>query len=149
MPRNFLIGVFKIESAFLRRSTFQQFTVRKNHIRRPVGERFNAKYTISTPVKHPPTQMIWGAISANGTAGSYFLKPGTTVNGAKYAELLRDKLPTHTAIHQSLIFMHDGAPCHRSKIVKQFCTENHVKILDWPGNSSDLNPIENLWTKMK
>ena len=93
--------------------------------------------------------MILVVMSANGTAGIYFLKPGTTMNGAKYAELLRGKLPTHMAIHQSLIFMHDGAPCHRSKIVKQFFTENHIKILDWPGNSTDLNPIKNLWTKMK
>ena len=52
-------------------------------------------------------------------------------------------------IHQSLIFMHDGAPCHRSKLVKQFFTKNHIKILDWPGNSPDFNLIENLWTKMK
>ena len=57
-------------------------------------------------------------MSANGTAGIYFLKPGTTMNGAQYAELLKDKLPTHMAILQSLIFMHDGAPCHQSKIVK-------------------------------
>ena len=35
-------------------STFQQFTVRKNHVRRPLGERFNTKYTIST-VKHSTT----------------------------------------------------------------------------------------------
>ena len=64
--------------------------------------------------------MICGAMSANGTAGIYFLKPGTTMDGAKYAELLRDKLPTHMTVHQSLIFMHGGAPCHRSKIVKLF-----------------------------
>ena len=57
------------------------------------------------------------------------------MDGAKYAELLKDKLLTHMAIHQSLIFMHDGAPCHRSKIVKQFLTENHSKILDSCGNS--------------
>ena len=79
----------------------------------------------------------------------YFLKPGTTINGATYAELLKGKLLTHMAIHQSLVFMHDSAPCHQSKIVKQFFTENHVKILDWHGNSPDLNPIENLWSKMK
>ena len=46
-------------------------------------------------------------MSANGMAGIYFLKPGTTMNGAKYVELLKDKLPTHMEIHQSLIFMHD------------------------------------------
>ena len=72
-------------------STFQQFKVRKNHVRRPVGERFNKKYTISA-MKQPPTEMICGAMSANGTGGIYFLKPGTTMNGAKYAELLKDKL---------------------------------------------------------
>ena len=58
-------------------------------------------------MKHPPTQMIWSAMSANGMAGIYFLKPGTTMNGAKYVELLKDKLPTHMEIHQSLVFMHD------------------------------------------
>ena len=88
-------------------------------------------------------------MSANGKGGIYFLKPNTTMNGAKYAELLKDKLLTHTAIHQSLIFMHDGAPCHRSKIVKQFLTEKHIKILDSSGNSPNFNPIKNLWCKVK
>ena len=63
-----------------------------------MGERFNERYTIFT-MKHPPIQMIWGAMSANGMAGIYFLKPGTTVTGAKYAELLKDKLLTHMEIH--------------------------------------------------
>ena len=62
-------------------SIFQQLTVGKNHIRRPMGERFDAKYTIST-VKHPPTKIIWGAMCANGTAGIYFLKHGTIMNCA-------------------------------------------------------------------
>ena len=53
-------------------------------------------------------------MSANGTAGIYFLKPVTIMNSAKHAELLKDKLPT-----QSLIFMHGGAPCHQLKIVNQ------------------------------
>ena len=42
---------------------FQQFTVRKNHVYSPVGERFYEKYIIST-MKHPPTQIIQGAMSA-------------------------------------------------------------------------------------
>ena len=129
-------------------SSFQQFTVRKNHACQPMEERFNEKYTICT-MKHFPTQITWGTMSANGTAGICFLKPGTTMNGVKYAELLKDKLPTHMAIHQLLNFMHDGAPCLQSKIVKQFLTKNHIKKLDWTGNNPDLNPIKNLWSKMK
>ena len=82
-------------------------------------------------------------MNANGMAGIYFLKPGTTIHGAKDAELLKDKLLTHMAIHQLLIFMHDSAPCHQLKILKQFLTENHIKILNWPGNSINLNPIKN------
>ena len=38
-------------------------------------------------------------------------------------------------MHQCTIFRQDGTPCHKSKIVSSF---------DWPGNSPDLNPIENL-----
>ena len=34
-------------------STFQQLVVRHKHVRRPVGKRFDQKYTIAT-VKHPP-----------------------------------------------------------------------------------------------
>ena len=71
------------------------------------------------------------------------------MDGAKYAEWLKHKLLTHMAIHQSLVFMYDVAPYHRSKIVTQFLTKNHIKILDWPENSPNLNPIKNLWSKVK
>jgi len=45
--------------------------------------------------------------------------------------------------------MQDGAPCHRSKVAKTFLAKNRIKALDWPDNSPDLNPIQNLWTNMK
>ena len=90
-------------------------------------------------------------MSAHDRAGLYFLQPGTIINGPKYLHLLRDKLEIHMIVHDCIVFMHDGAPCHRAKLVKNFLQENNVDILDWPGNSPDLpvNLIENLWQMMK
>jgi len=53
------------------------------------------------------------------------------------------------AVHICEIFMHDGTPCHRAKIVTDFLKMKNVKMLEWPGNSPDLNPIENFWTELQ
>jgi len=47
------------------------------------------------------------------------------------------------AVHNCEIFMHDGAPCHRAKIVIDFLKTKNIKLFEWPGKSSDHNPIEN------
>ena len=64
--------------------------------------------------------MVWGAISSMGTAGLYFFPPGTTMNGKKYVNLLLNKIELHMTVHICQLFMHDGALCHRSKVVKKF-----------------------------
>jgi transposase len=40
-------------------------------------------------------------------------------------------------------------PVHNSKTVKKFIQENKISMLEWLGNSPDMNPIENLWSILK
>ena len=61
-------------------TTIQQFASRKRTVRRPPETWYNDTFTPQT-MKHPPSVMIWGAISTQGTASLFFLDPGTTMNG--------------------------------------------------------------------
>ena len=71
------------------------------------------------------------------------------MNGERYINVLEDHLLPMYAIHQCEIFMQDSAPCHKSKKVMKWLEEHDIRVLDWPGNSPDLNPIENRLNIMK
>lgn len=44
------------------------------------------------------------------------------------------------------VFMHNDAPCHRGEKAQKLLQDHRIKVLDWPGDSLDLNPIENAWS---
>ncbi|GFU45089.1 transposable element Tcb2 transposase [Trichonephila clavipes] len=131
-------------------STFEILQNKAQFVHRRRGEKFHSDCVVQT-VKHPTKIMVWSVISGKGTGRLYVVKG--MMQQDQFKDILQNRLIPQLEEWfpngESYIFMQDGAPCHPSRSIKAFLAEQNIPLLDWPGNSPDMNTIENVWELMK
>lgn len=119
------------------------------YVTRKPGTAVESRYLKLTFKSWRTTLGIWGAITL-GKKGPvpFLIKEGRMTSQIYVDQVLKQLgLPFYNELKEErgfVIWMHDGASYHTSKFTTKFCRQAGLLFMNWPPQSPDLNPIENL-----
>jgi transposase len=91
--------------------------------------------------------MYWGCFQDNEVGP--LVEITGRLNAAGYVQLLENNLNIAEMHQNNVILQQDNAPIHKAKHTMGWIAQQHLRVLDWPPQSPDCNPIENAWSQLK
>lgn len=112
------------------------------------------RWCSSQPLRIPTSKfsksvMIWGGISTMGPTPLAVVQG--TIDQYKYQDILHDHLLVAAEGYygDNWRLQQDNATPHKAKSTMEWLARNVPAVLEWPPNSADLSPIENVWPILK
>ena len=110
----------------------------------------NPKNTLPT-VKHGGGSLVfWGSFSPSGPGS--LVKVDGIMKKEQYLKIIQENIRQDAEklhLGSEWMLQQDNDPKHIAKIVKKWLQDNQINVLELPSQSPNLNPIENLWHKLK
>jgi len=124
---------------------------RKYYYKRPERKRLEAHHIKQTKQGGGGKMLIWGCMTYYGVGDACWYPD--SMNSEGYLGVLKDYVlqtrDWYGIERQDFIFQQDNASAHKASIVNNYLSRMKIRVLDWPPNSPDMNPIEHLWAYIK